>query len=117
MDDNSCSCKAFILSWKAERPRLYVDLGSLSQGKVSIPGQTRHINVAIQNVIHIKLSKHLFWAFKLIAEHVASFHLSYSYRQLCYHNLTNLVSLAVFGTFRHSKINQSDCLTPLLVPG
>ena len=47
MHDNSCSCEVFILSWtklKAERPRPHLDLGSLNQCKVSIPGQMRHIN-------------------------------------------------------------------------
>ena len=47
MHDNSCSYEVFILSWtqlKAERPGPHVDLGSLSQCKVSIPDQMRHIN-------------------------------------------------------------------------
>ena len=105
MQDNSCSCEVFILSWtqlKAERPRPHVDLGSLSQCKVSIPGQMRHITVdqpslrslkcSIQNVLHIKVSKHLSWAFKLIASLQSMLHF-YSYRQLCYRNLANLVSL------------------------
>ena len=50
MHDSSCSCKAFILSWtqlKAERPRLHVDLDNLSQYKVSIPCQMKHVKLGL----------------------------------------------------------------------
>ena len=130
MHGNSCSCEVFILSWtqlKAERPRPHVDLGSLSQYKVSIPGQMRHINYGpakpeVTEVFNPKCPSHKgiqtfilgLQTDSIVAEHVASLLVSSTLlSQPCEPGVVS----KVFGTFRHSKINQSDSLTPSPVPG
>ena len=130
MHDDSCSCEVFILSWtqlKAERPRPHVDLGSLSQCKVSIPGQMRHINYGtakpeVTEVFNPKRPSHeSIQTFILglqtdgiVAEHLASLLVSSTLlSQPCEPDVVS----KVFRTFRHPKINQSDSLTPSPVPG
>ena len=130
MHDNSCSCEVFILSWTqltAEGRRPHVDLGSLSQCKASIPGQMRHINYGpakpkVTEVFNPKCPSHKSIQIIILghqidsigAEHVASLLVSSTLlSQPCE---PGVVSKA-FGTFRHSKINQSNSLTPSPVPG
>ena len=131
MHDNSCSCEVLILSvWtqlKAERPRPHVDLGSLSQCKVSIPGRMRHTNYGaakpeVTEVFNSKCPSHKgiqtfilgLQTDSIVAEHVASLLVSStSLSQPCEPGVVS----KVFGTFRHSKISQSDSLTPSPVPG
>ena len=130
MHDNSCSCKVFTMSWtqlKAERPRPHVDLGSLSQCKVSIPGQRRHINYGpakseVTEVFNPKCPSHKsiqtctlgLQTDSIVAEHVASLLVSSTLlSQPCEPGVVS----KVFGTFRHPKINQSDSLTPSPMPG
>ena len=130
MHDNSCSCEVFILSWtqlKAERPRRHVDLSSLSQSKVSIPGQKRHINYGpakpeVIEVFNSKCPSHKsiqtfilgLRTDSIVVEHVASLLVSST---LLSRPCEPGVVSKVFGTFRHSKINQSDSLTSSPVPG
>ena len=110
MHDNGCIWEAFILGWtqlKVERPRLHVYLGNPSQYKVSIPGQMKHVKLGlakpeVTKVFYPKCPSHKsiqtfilsLQTDMIIAEHISSFHLSYSYRQLCYHNLAKLLSLS-----------------------
>ena len=130
MHDNSCSCEVLMLSWtqlKVERSGPHADLGSLSQCKVSIPGQIRHINygpanLEVTEVFNPKCPSHKsIQAFilglqtdSIVAEHVVSLLVSSTLLSKPFE--PGVVS-KVFGTFRHSEINQSDYLTLSPVPG
>ena len=71
--DNSCSHEAFILSWAQPGCQSQIkdlDFSNASQCKISIQGQMEHVKlglpkpdvtqVSVQNILHIKVSKHLF---------------------------------------------------------